>query len=103
MDDPVSREEHERVLRQNAALRELVECLRKDTKTLVTLLLSPCERGEESEFVPQPPEPTWPGTATWRKPGTGADMITEDVGQELEDGTSGYYVPFNEPHPEVPN
>lgn len=101
MDDPVSRDEHERVLRENVALREQIECLRKDTKTLVTLLLSPCEHGEEGESASTSPEPARPGTTTWRKPGTG--MIINDPGQELQDGTCGYYLPFDEPHGEVPN
>lgn len=61
MDDPVSREEHERVVRENAALREQIDCLRKDVKMLVTLLLSPCEHGEEREFVPRPRSKPAPG------------------------------------------
>lgn len=62
MDDPVGREEHERVVRENAALREQIECLRKDVKTLVTLLLSPCEQQEEERvFVPHPRSKPAPG------------------------------------------
>lgn len=103
VDDPVGRNEHEHVLRENAALREQIECLRKDIKTLVTLLLSPCGHGEEREFAFPSREPTWPGTITWRKLGTGMDIIMNDLGQELRDGTSGYYLPFDEPRGEVPN
>lgn len=103
MDDPISREEHERVLRVNTALREQIECLRKDTKTLVTLLLSTCEPGKERESGPQPPEQSSPGTATWPEPGTGLGMIMKDFGQELADGTFGHDRPFGEPHREYPN
>lgn len=103
MDDPVSRDEHERVLRENVALREQIECLRKDTKTLVTLLLSPCEHGEEPESTSPAPEPACPGTTSWRKPGTGTGMIINESGQDLQEGSCGYYLPFGEPHGEVPN
>lgn len=93
MEDPVSREEHERVVRENVALREQLGCLRSDIDTLVTLLLSPCEHGEERESVPPSPEPA-PGTASWQEPRPGTGMISADRGRKLQHSPFGYHLTF---------